>query len=195
MFAVLGAIADFTKSKKRFLLLFTSISIVSTALLFFVGEGDVFMGMFFFIVAEIGYRMAQVFYDALLTDVATPETIGFVSGKGWAVGMLGGIIALVFVLVPIQIIGNHAVRYTFLITAGFYLLSSIPTFVWVREKPGQSRTGSGIVGPAFRKLASTFRHAKQYKEFIKYMIAYLIYNDGIMMLMDFAAIIGLRCLA
>lgn len=187
---VLGAIADFTKSKKRFLLFFTSISIVSTAMLFFVGEGDVFAGMLFFIIAEIGYRMAQVFYDALLTDVATPETIGFVSGKGWAVGMLGGIIALVFVLVPIQFIGNSAVRYSFLITAGFYLLSSIPTFVWVREKQGPSRSGSGIVGPAFRKLATTFRHAKRYKEFIKYMIAYLIYNDGIMMLMDFAAIIG-----
>jgi MFS family permease len=53
-----------------------------------------------------------------------------------------------------------------------------------------SRIGKGIIGPAFRKLATTFRHAKKYKEFIKYMIAYLLYNDGIMMLMDFAAIIG-----
>ncbi|NLA87054.1 MAG: MFS transporter, partial [Clostridiales bacterium] len=117
---VLGSIADFTKSKKKFLLIFTALSIVFTALLFFVGKGDVFLGVLFFILAEIGYRASQVFYDALLPDVSTPESIGLVSGKGWAVGMVGGIIALLIVLLPIQLIGNEAIPYSFLITAGFY---------------------------------------------------------------------------
>lgn len=189
---ILGAIADFTKSKKRFLLIFTAISVVFTALLFFVGEGDVFMGMLFFILAEIGYRAAQVFYDALLTDVSTPESIGSVSGKGWAFGMLGGIAALVLVLVPIQLIGNSAIPFAFLITAVVYSLSSIPTFLWVNEKHAQRPipTGRSTISTAFKKLVQTFRDAKRYKEFLKYTVAFLIYNDGIMMLMDFAAIIG-----
>lgn len=189
---VLGTIADFTKSKKKFLLIFTALSIIFTAMLFFVGAGDVFLGMFFFIMAEIGYRAAQVFYDALLTDVSTPESIGFVSGKGWAVGMIGGIVALIFVLIPIQLIGNEAIRFAFLITAAFYLMAAIPTFLWVKEKHQAELlpAGESTIGMAFKKLAHTFRSVKQYKEFIKYMVAFLIYNDGIMMLMDFAAIIG-----
>lgn len=189
---ILGTIADFTRSKKKFLLIFTAMAIIFTALLFFVGKGDVFMGMFFFIMAEIGYRAAQVFYDALLTDVSTPESIGSVSGKGWAVGMIGGIVALLLVLAPIQLIGPEMIHIAFLITAVFYLVSSIPTFLWVREKsePEQIPAGLTVISVAVQKLAHTFRSVKNYKEFIKYMIAFLIYNDGIMMLMDFAAIIG-----
>jgi UMF1 family MFS transporter len=148
--------------------------------------------MLFFIIAEIGYRAAQVFYDALLTDVSTPETIGFVSGKGWAVGMAGGIVALLIVLLPIQIIGNQVIHFSFLLTAAIYLLSSIPTFLWVEERHNSEQIPAGrrVISLAFSKLAQTFRYAKNYKEFIKYMAAFLVYNDGIMMLMDFAAIIG-----
>ena len=189
---ILGTIADFTKFKKKFLLIFTALSVVFTALLFFVGEGDVFIGMLFFILAEIGYRAAQVFYDSLLTDVSTPESIGFVSGKGWAIGMIGGIVALLIVLLPIQLIGNQVIPYAFLITAVIYLVSSIPTFLWVVEKHEAEPipAGENAVVLGFKKLAQTFRSVKQYKEFVKYMVAFLIYNDGIMMLMDFAAIIG-----
>lgn len=190
---VLGTIADYSRSKKKFLLFFTGLSVIFTASLFFVGENDVFMGMLFFILAEIGYRAAQVFYDALLTDVSTPESIGYVSGKGWATGMIGGIVALLIVLVPIQLIGNQVIHLAFLITAVFYLVSSIPTFLWVKEKHElveSSKPEKSVFRYAFKTLADTFRSVKSYKEFIKYMVAFLIYNDGIMMLMDFAAIIG-----
>lgn len=192
MSPIFGAIADFTKSKKKFLMIFTAISVAFTALLFFVGKGDVFTGMFFFIMAEIGYRAAQVFYDSLLTDVSTPESVGTVSGKGWAFGMIGGIVALLIVLLPIQLIGNEMIPYAFLITAVFYLVSSLPTFFWVAEKheAEQIPEGKNVIVVAFEKLAQTFRSVKKYKEFLKYTVAFLIYNDGIMMLMDFAAIIG-----
>ena len=189
---ILGSIADYTKSKKTFLILFTALSVVFTALLFFVRKGDVVTGMLFFILAEIGYRAAQVFYDALLTSVSTPENIGSVSGKGWAIGMLGGIAALLVVLVPIQLVGNSVIPYAFLITAVFYLASSIPMFLWVKEiheEPVEQKE-KGYIRVAFERLLHTFRSIKSYKEFLKYTIAFLIYNDGIMMLMDFAAIIG-----
>jgi len=189
---ILGSIADYAKSKKTFLILFTALSVIFTALLFFVRKGDVVTGMLFFILAEIGYRAAQVFYDALLTSVSTPENIGSVSGKGWAVGMLGGIAALLVVLVPIQLVGNSVIPYAFLITAVFYLASSIPMFLWVKEvheEPAVQKD-RGYVRVAIERLLHTFRSIKSYKEFLKYTIAFLVYNDGIMMLMDFAAIIG-----
>ena len=192
MSPILGSIADYAKSKKTFLILFTALSVVFTALLFFVRKGNVVSGMLFFILAEIGYRAAQVFYDALLTSVSTPENIGSVSGKGWAIGMLGGIAALLVVLVPIQLVGNSVIPYAFLITAVFYLVSSIPMFLWVKEiheEPAEQKE-KGFIRVAFERLLHTFRSIKSYKEFLKYTIAFLVYNDGIMMLMDFAAIIG-----
>ncbi len=189
---ILGSIADYTKSKKTFLILFTALSVIFTGLLFFVRKGDVVTGMLFFILAEIGYRAAQVFYDALLTSVSTPENIGSVSGKGWAIGMLGGIAALLVVLVPIQLVGNSVIPYAFLITAVFYLASSIPMFLWVKEVHEEPvvQKEKGYIRVAFERLLHTFRSIKSYKEFLKYTIAFLVYNDGIMMLMDFAAIIG-----
>ena len=192
MSPILGSIADYAKSKKTFLILFTALSVVFTALLFFVRKGDVVTGMVFFILAEIGYRAAQVFYDALLTSVSTPENIGSVSGKGWAIGMLGGIAALLVVLVPIQLVGNSVIPYAFLITAVFYLASSIPMFLWVKEVHEEPvvQKEKGYIRVAFERLLHTFRSIKSYKDFLKYTVAFLIYNDGIMMLMDFAAIIG-----
>ncbi|MEA5047582.1 MAG: MFS transporter [Eubacteriales bacterium] len=189
---ILGTIADYVRSKKTFLILFTALSVVFTAMLFFVRKGDVATGMIFFILAEIGYRAAQVFYDALLTSVSTPENIGSVSGKGWAIGMLGGIAALLVVLVPIQLVGNSVIPYAYLITAVFYLASSIPMFLWVKEVHADQpeRTEGSLIRTAFDRLAHTFRSIRSYREFIKYTVAFLIYNDGIMMLMDFAAIIG-----
>jgi UMF1 family MFS transporter len=190
---ILGTIADFSRSKKRFLFIFTAISVVFTGLLFFVQKGDVFIAMAFFILAEIGYRASQVFYDSLLVDISTPETIGKVSGNGWAMGMLGGILCLIIVLVPIQVVGGTLmVRLSFLITAVFFLASAIPVFLAVKQinEPEILPKGVSTIRMAFQKLGETFRDVKRYKEFIKYAIAFLIYNDGIMMLMDNAAIVA-----
>lgn len=189
---VLGTVADLTRSKKKFLFLFTGMSATFTALLFFVGKGDVLAGMVLFILAEVGYRAAQVFYDSLLVEVSTPETVGSVSGKGWATGMMGGVVALLLVLLPIQLIGNEMIPLAFLMTAGLYLIFSIPTFLWVKEQRHQENVPNkeNLILLAFGKLHQTIRSIREYREFVRYTIAYLIYNDGIMMLMDFAAIIG-----
>jgi UMF1 family MFS transporter len=191
---ILGTIADFSRAKKKFLLVFTIMAVIFTAMLFFVQEGDVFIGILFFVLAEIGYRASQVFYDALLVDVSTPETIGNVSGKGWALGMLGGIACLLLVLIPIQLAPGNTlmVRIAFLITALFYAVSSIPLLLNVRQinEPEKLPAGESTIAHAFKKLGATFRDIKHYKEFVKYTIAFLIYNDGIMMLLDNAAIIA-----
>jgi MFS transporter, UMF1 family len=190
---ILGALADFSATKKRTLLIFTSFSVIFTAMLFFVRPGDILTGMLFFILAEIGYRGSQVFYNALLPEIAEPEEMGKISGNGWAIGSFGGIVCLIIVLALIMLVkGPLVVRFSFLITAVFFAVSALPTFLWIREKAESQPLPPGETywTIPFKRLASTFRAVKSYKEFIKFIVAFLIYNDGIMMVMDFAAIIG-----
>lgn len=133
---ILGAIADFSASKKKFLFIFSSITWLFTALLFFVEKGDIFTGMLFFILAEIGYRGGQVFYNSLLPEIATPDDIGRVSGNGWAIGSLGGILALLILLPPIVLIKGTTlpVRLAFPFTTLFFALATIPTYRWIKER-------------------------------------------------------------
>lgn len=194
---VLGALADFSATKKRILFVFTTISCVFTALLFFVQKGDIFIGMLFFILAEIGYRGAQVFYNALLPDIAEPEDMGRVSGNGWAIGSAGGILCLAIVLGLILVVkGIFITRLAFLITAVFYGLATAPVFFFVRERTraeAQAQTlpaGESYLSLSMHKLWRTFQEARQYRDFIRFLIAFTIYNNGIMMTLDFAAIIG-----
>lgn len=190
---ILGTIADFAASKKRFLNFYTGMVILFTAALYFVVKGDVLGGMFFFILAEIGYRSAQVFYNALLPEIAEPEEMGTVSGNGWAIGSAGGIICLVIVLALVTLVkGTLVVRLSFFITAVFFTLSSLPIFMWVRERAVAKPLppGETYFSLPFRRLAHTFKAARSHKEFIKFIIAYIVYNNGIIITFDFAAIIG-----
>jgi UMF1 family MFS transporter len=190
---VLGAIADFSGSKKRLLLFFTVISCTFTALLFFVQKGQVVLGMVLFILAEIGYRSAQVFYNALLPEIAAPEEMGRVSGTGWAIGSVGGIVVLLIILPLIVLIeGTLIVRSTMLITAAFFAVSAIPLFRRVQEraKPQALPPGESYLTIGFKRLWRTFRQARNFREFIKFFISFLVYNDGVIMTLDFAAIIG-----
>ena len=190
---MLGAIADHSGAKKRFLFFFTLLSCVCTGLLFLVGAGDVWQGMLFFILAEIGYRSAQVFYNALLPEIAAPEEMAQVSGTGWAIGSAGGIVCLLIILPMISFIGGaFVVRLSLLITAVFFMASTIPLFLWLRERaePQPLPTKGGYLGVGMGRLLRTFRKARSFREFIKFIVAFLIYNDGVIMALDFAAIIG-----
>jgi UMF1 family MFS transporter len=149
--------------------------------------------MLFFILAEVGYRGAQVFYDALLTEIAAPDEIARVSGIGWAIGSIGGIVCLLIVFPLIMFTeGLFMTRFAMVITAIFFALFSIPIFRDLKERaealplpPGETYLTIG-----FRKIAQTLREARQYKAFIRFVIAFIIYHDGVMMVMNFASIIG-----
>jgi UMF1 family MFS transporter len=191
---ILGAVADYAGAKKRFLLFYTLLCVVFCALLFFVGPGDWLIGMLFFILAEIGYRSAQVFYNALLPEIASPEDMAKVSGNGWAIGSLGGILCLIIVLVPIVLTGSSTlvVRLSLAFTALYFLLSSLPAFFLIRERaqPRPLPAGQSYLSLALQRLGRTLRTVRTFREFVKFIVAFLIYNDGILMVLDFGAILG-----
>jgi len=190
---VLGVIADFAGSKKRFLLFYTGVAALFTALLFFVQKGHVLTGMLFFILAEIGYRSGQVFYNALLPEIADPEEMGRVSGNGWAIGLIGGIVCLTLVLVLVTLFeGTWIVRLSLVITAVYFVLFASPLFLWLRERAQHEPMppGESYLTIAFKRLGRTFRSVRRHGEFFKFIVAFLIYNDGILMTINFAAIFG-----
>jgi UMF1 family MFS transporter len=190
---VLGAIADFSGSKKRFLLFFTSMACAFTGLLFFARQGTIFTGMLFFILAEIGYRSSQVFYNSLLPEVSSPEDIGRVSGTGWAIGSAGGILCLLIILPLIMFVGGTlVVRASLIITALFFAGFAVPLFTGLQERtePKPLPEGSSYLTVGFERLWKTLQSVRHFREFAKFVVAFLIYNDGIMMALDFAGIIG-----
>ena len=190
---ILGALADSSQTKKRILLIFTVMASFFTAMLFFVGPGDVAKGMIFFILAEIGYRNGQVFYNALLPDIAEPEEMSRVSGNGWAIGSAGGIVCLLIVLGLIMGIGGQTViRVAFLITAVFYAASTAPLFFLVKERtePKPLPRGENYFSISIKRLWETFKAARKYQSFARFLGAFLVFNNGIMITLDFAAIIG-----
>lgn len=189
----LGAIADFSASKKRFLLIFSIITWIFTALLFFVQKGDIYMGMIFFIIAEVGYRSGQVFYNSLLPEIAEPEDMGRVSGNGWAIGSFGGILCLLILLPLIMLIeGTLIVRLSLVFTAVYFAISAIPAFRWIQERavPNQLPEGETYLSVAVTRLIDTVKSLGGYRDFLRFIISFLIYNDGILMALNFASIIG-----
>ena len=190
----LGAIADYSGAKKKFLFFFTTQAIIFTGLLFFVVKGSVAMGMIFFILAEIGYRASQVFYNGFLPEIASAEEMGRVAGLGWAIGSSGGILCLVIVLA--MIMGSNGsnlmVRLSFVLTAIFFALAALPIFLWLPERAEKKKLppGENYWSIALKQLRNTISAAANFSEFLKFMLAFLIYNDGVIMALDFAAILG-----
>jgi len=190
---LLGVIADHTGQKIRFLTYFTVLSVGSTALLFFVQKGDILLGMVLFILAEIGYRGGQVFYNSLLPEVADQDEIGRVSGNGWAIGLMGGIVCLLIVLALVTLIdGTWIVRLSLVITAVYFAIFAAPLLLRFQERGGDKKLqpGENVFSVAYKKLRHTVKTVRDHREFVRYMIAFLIYNDGILMAINFAAIFG-----
>ena len=191
---ILGTISDVMRGKKRFLAIFAGIGIVSTALLVLVGTGDWILASILGIVGRIGFSGANTFYDALLPHVARDEDQDRVSARGYAMGYLGGGLLLAINIVMIQFLpGTWGARLSFLSVAIWWAVFSIPIFRRVPEPPAASlmlAAGEKIISVSFGRLKETFGDIRRYRELFKYLIAFLIYNDGIGTIIGVAAIYG-----
>jgi MFS transporter, UMF1 family len=189
---VLGAIADYSSRKRLLLILFAVQSIIFTVLLFFVGPGAAVPALVLFVIANTGFEAANVFYYAFLPEVAGSRTIGRVSGFGFSLGYLGGLLSLVIGLVMVWFwipkTDDLNVRATFLLVAGWYLIFALPMFLLVKEKKESRPAPDSYVRLGFRRLAETIRHARTYRESGKLLIARMIYNDGLTTVIGMASI-------
>jgi UMF1 family MFS transporter len=196
---ILGAIADHSGAKKRFLGGFAGLGILFTALLVLVSTGDWFLASILYVLGRIGFSGSIVFYDALLPHVARSEDIDQVSTRGYALGYLGGGLLLVANLAWIMKPGwfglrdaEIASRLSFLSVAVWWAIFSVPLFRRVDEPPFVRREGESAnpVRAGFQRLARTFREVRHYRELFKFLVAFWFYNDGIGTIITMAVIFG-----
>ncbi len=191
----LGAAADYSGNRKRFLLAFTLASVLCTGLLFFVREGMIAGGILLFIIANVGFEGGLVFYDAFLPSLTPRNSYGRVSGYGFAMGYLGALAVLAIVLVILPESGAPgyltAVRFSFVVAAAFFFVFSLPMFLFVPEPPRALVRRESYLREGMRQAGSTFRAlfvSRQYPVIARFLIAFFIYNDGILTVIAFAAI-------
>jgi UMF1 family MFS transporter len=191
---ILGTVSDVMRGKKRFLAGFAAMGIIGTALLVLVDTGDWLLASILFVVGRIGFTAANVFYDALLPHVARPEDQDKVSTRGYAMGYLGGGLLLAVNAAMIMLLpGNWGPRLSFLSVAVWWAVFSIPVLRRVPEPPAAATdlaAGEGVVSATIRRLVDTLRDIRRYRELFKYLITFLIYNDGIGTIIGVAAIYG-----
>ncbi len=192
---VFGAAADYSRTKKRYLFITYLLCVVFTALLFFVKPGFIIPAMIFVVLSNIGYSAGENFVSSFLPDIADEKQMGKISGYAWSFGYIGGLLSLAICLILITYFkaggDTHlSVRLTNLVTALFFGAAAIPTFLWVRER-GVERTPDRQVSffkIAFNRLGATYRKIGEFKELVKFLFSFLLFNSGIMVVISFAAI-------
>jgi len=189
---ILGTISDIKRGKKPLLAAFVGMGVIATGLLALVGSGDWLLASILFVVGRIGFGGANVFYDALLPHVARPPDQDRISALGYAIGYVGGGILLVINVVMIFTLGEiPGSRLTFLSVAIWWAVFTIPLMRRVPEPPAATAAAEGsVVKAGFVRLRDTIGHLRRYRQLTRYLIAYLIYNDGIGTIIAVAAIYG-----
>lgn len=196
---VLGAIADHSSSKKSFLIFFCLLGSTATLLMFFIGPGDVWLALTLFFIGNFSFVSANVFYDAFLPHIAPPSEQDVVSGKGYAYGYAGGGLLFVSHLVLIQfheVFGIEDVALAIRISlasvglwwAGFAMI----TFARLKEPLVEKRYESiaELVVSGFRRLGTTMRRTRSLKQLALFLVAFMIYNDGIQTVIAMSTIYG-----
>ncbi len=196
---LLGAAADRGGSRKRFMAVAMLMCVGATTALAFIGPdmaNGPLIALVIFVIANVAYEIGNVFYNAFLPSIASPERIGRISGYGWGLGYVGGTlcmwVALIgFVQTEVPWFGMTTdagwnVRATNLLVVAWFVLFSLPLFLFVPERRISSAGVS--MAEAFRELGRTARQIGRYREIVKFLLARLIFNDGLVTLFAFGGV-------
>ena len=184
---ILGALGDYSNLKKRLMALFCYLGVIASCLLFFV-QGNLYLaGGVLFIVANICFGASIVFYNAFLPEITTDDQADKVSSRGFAYGYLGGAILLVFNLILVLqaerlgISTGLAVRLSLLSAGVWWGGFALITFALLRSRPAKKQLppGKHYISAGFSELAATFKELRRLPLTARYLLGYLIYNDGI----------------
>jgi len=204
---LLGTLGDRGGSRLRFLFVFTLLGVLTTAALSVVGQGHWPWAAVLFALASIGFWGGIIFYDSLLLDVAPRDRMDAVSGAGYAFGYLGGGVLLainVWMTLDPQRFGladaSAAVKASFVSVAVWWVLFSIPTFAFVRERAAASSQhrllSAQLIRESFGELLATFREVRRFRAAFIFLLAYWLYIDGVntiqKMSVDYGMSIGLE---
>lgn len=193
---VVGAYADLRANKKRLLLVSTLGCVATTAALSIAGPQTLWLTMILLVLSSTFFGMGESLVAAFLPELATPQNQGKLSGWGWSVGYVGGLLSLGLCLFYVNwasAAGQQArefVPVTMLITAAMFALASLPTFLFLRERARPQGRGHAekVVTRAGARLWETIRHARHYTDLRRFLICIVVYQAGIQAVIALAAI-------
>jgi MFS transporter, UMF1 family len=196
---VLGAISDYTGGKKKFIAFFAGLGIVGTGLFVVLGDESYLLASILFMIGDVGFAGANIFYESLLPHIAEKDDIDQVSTRGYALGYLGGGILLIvnvlwFMKPELFFMPStgFALRAAFFSVAVWWAVFSIPLFRNVPEPPVVriERRDVNFVKAGFRRLGHTFGQIRRYRQLLIFLGAFWIYNDGIGTIIKMATAYG-----
>jgi len=193
---ILGSIADYSNLKKKMMALFCYIAVAATCLMYFVDGRLYWLGGLLFIVANLGFGAAVVFYNGFLNDITTEDQRDKVSSRGFAYGYLGGglLLALNFLLVKsasrLGMDPYLAVRLSFLSAGLWWGAFALITFATLKSRAAEKSlpAGKSYLTIGFSELGRTFRELARLRYTLKYLIGYLFFNDGIQTVISMASV-------
>jgi UMF1 family MFS transporter len=187
---ILGAVADYTDAKRRFLRNFAFLGAAFAILIAFIPDGQVAVFLLIVVVSQFGFVAANVFYDGFLPEITTDDTIDQVSSKGFALGYLGGGLYLLFSLILIvfssddpgaTLTETFAARIAIFGSGIWWVLFS---FVSLARLPadgaGSAKRSLGeYASIGFSRTIDTTRKLRQFPQLLLFVIAFIVYNSGI----------------
>jgi len=189
----LGNLSDRKGLRRTLLIIFCLLGSLSTCGLFFAGPGQYLFAAALFILGNIGFAAGNIFYNAYLPDLAEGHKADQLSAKGFALGYVGGGLMLLIAFVMIQksaLLGfagiGEATRFSFLLTGIWWLGFSLPTFAWLKDVPLKSSSQHVLRTP--KDYLKIFAELRQYRDLSRFLIAFLLYNDGIQTIIAVSAI-------
>ena len=196
---IMGVIADKANLKKTILVFMTYTSIFGSIMLYFAMPGEVMKALAWFVIANIGFELGGVFYNAYLPEIAPENKIGRVSGYGWSFGYVGGLLCLVIALIGFvnpeipwfgfSKIAGENFKATNILVAVWFGIFSLPMILILKTKPKENNTKSKFnIFSGMNELVHTFREIKKYKQVVKFLLARMIYNDGLVTIFAFGGI-------
>ncbi len=196
---IIGAVADDSGRKKLFLAFTYATCVTGTALLWFVTPGRVDLGLVLFVLSFVGFSFGENLASSFLPEISTPENVGRISGFGWGLGYFGGLVCLLVVFPLLQggfgpgNLGN--LRLTWVVTALFFLVAALPTFLFLRERAVRG-TGTALeyVRAGFSRIAATGHSVRHFSELVRFLSVFFIYSMGLTSVIAFAGIFAERTL-
>jgi len=175
---ILGAFADSGGYRKFFLIFFTILCSIFTALLYIPDSGDVFLALVLVILSNIAYELGTVFSNSYLIDLSNNKNVGRISGTAWGFGFVGGLIALFCALTFFDVNIPNDIKLINIFVAIWFLFFSLPAFFFLKDRKKEKLLMSNLI-LSFKSLKITFKEIYKYKKILNFLIARLFYNDGL----------------
>ncbi|GAB5477618.1 MAG: MFS transporter [Marinobacter nauticus] len=197
---ILGAIADQSGRRKPWLISFTLLCVVSSAMLWTVtpDQSQFWTAALWVGLGTLGAEFAFIFYNSMLPDLARPERTGRWSGWAWGLGYVGGIASLVVALYGfIEADGTlfnldrdaaEHVRATFVLVAVWYLVFALPAFFFIPDRPSTGLSLGAATRAGLAQLKQSIAHVRQYRDIVRFLIARMLYTDGLATIFTFGGV-------